>query len=65
MLFRSGLNKSDYQDCEGHDRKAMDLPYNQDKLITAIAAVNMAVDYNDLGANLQNYLDNFNKIFDK
>ena len=32
---------------------------------SAIAAVNMVVDYNDLGANLQNYLDNFNKIFNK
>ncbi|MBQ2462081.1 MAG: ABC transporter substrate-binding protein [Clostridia bacterium] len=32
---------------------------------SAIAAVNMAVDYNDLGANLQSYLDKFNHIFDK
>ena len=32
---------------------------------SAIAAINMEVDYNDLGANLQTYLDNFNKIFDK
>lgn len=32
---------------------------------SAIAAVNMQVDYADLGANLQNYLDTFNKIFDK
>ena len=32
---------------------------------SAIAAINMTVDYNDLGANLQNYLDTFNKIFDK
>ena len=32
---------------------------------SAIAAINMAVDFNDLGANLQNYLDNFNKIFGK
>ena len=32
---------------------------------SAIAAVNMVVDYNDLSANLQNYLDNFNKIFNK
>ena len=32
---------------------------------SAIAAINMPVDYADLGANLQNYLDTFNKIFDK
>ena len=32
---------------------------------SAIASVNMAVDYNDLGANLMNYLDKFNHIFDK
>ena len=32
---------------------------------SAIAAVNMEVDYTDLGLNLQNYLDAFNQIFDK
>ena len=32
---------------------------------SAIAAINMPVDYNDLGENLQNYLDAFNRIFDK
>ncbi len=32
---------------------------------SAIAAVNMEVDYADLGANFQNYLDGFNTIFDK
>ncbi len=32
---------------------------------SAIAAINMSVDYNDLGENLQNYLDGFNKIFEK
>ena len=32
---------------------------------SAIAAVNMEVDYNDLGENLQNYLNEFNKIFGK
>ena len=32
---------------------------------SAIAAINMPVDYADLGANLQTYLDTFNKIFDK
>ena len=32
---------------------------------SAIAAINMSVDYSDLGANLQNYLNTFNEIFDK
>ena len=32
---------------------------------SAIAAVNMPVDFNDLGENLQAYLDGFNQIFDK
>ena len=32
---------------------------------SAIAAINMEVDYNDLGENLKTYLDTFNKIFDK
>ncbi len=32
---------------------------------SALTAINMEVDYNDLGENLQTYLDTFNKIFDK
>ncbi len=32
---------------------------------SAIATVNMPVDFNDLGENLQAYLDGFNQIFDK
>ena len=32
---------------------------------SAIAAINMTVDFNDLGENLQNYLESFNKIFEK
>ena len=32
---------------------------------SAIAAVNMPVDYVELGANLQGYLDSFNEIFNK
>ena len=32
---------------------------------SAIAAVNMAVDYTELGENLQNYLNQFNTIFNK
>ena len=32
---------------------------------SAIAAINMEVDYTELGENLQNYLNEFNKIFGK
>ena len=32
---------------------------------SAIAAINMPVDYTELGENLQSYLDQFNKIFNK
>ena len=51
VIIFGGLNKSDYQDCEGHDRKTMDLPYNQDKLITAIAAVNKQTIYVNISGN--------------
>lgn len=40
VIFVGGLNKSDFQDSEGNDRKNMDLPYNQDKVIAALAKAN-------------------------
>ena len=40
VIFVGGLNKSDGQDCEGHDRKQYGLPYGQDALITALAEAN-------------------------
>ena len=40
VIFVGGLNKSDYQDCEGHDRKDYGLPYAQDELIEALAKAN-------------------------
>ncbi len=40
VIFVGGLNKSDYQDSEGHDRKELRLPYDQDKLISELAKVN-------------------------
>ncbi len=40
VIFIGGLNKSDYQDCEGEDRKALELPYGQDQLISALAKAN-------------------------
>ncbi len=51
VIIFGGLNKSNYQDCEGHDRKTMELPYNQDKLITAIAAVNKQTIYVNISGN--------------
>ena len=40
VIFFGGLNKSDFQDCEGHDRKQYGLPYGQDELVEALLAVN-------------------------
>lgn len=40
VIFIGGLNKSNYQDCEGHDRKHLELPYNQDKVITELLKAN-------------------------
>jgi len=40
VIFFGGLNKSSHQDSEGHDRLSYDLPYGQDQLIEALAAVN-------------------------
>ena len=43
VIIFGGLNKSDYQDAEGHDRKHMDMPYSQDALVEALARVNKNV----------------------
>ncbi len=40
VFFVGGLNKNNFQDSEGADRKSMDLPYNQDKLIDALQKAN-------------------------
>ena len=40
VVFIGGLNKNNGQDSEGNDRKSLGLPYNQDKLISALAKVN-------------------------
>lgn len=40
VIFVGGLNKAKYQDCEDRDRKGLELPYGQDRVIEAIAAVN-------------------------
>ena len=51
VIMFGGLNKSNYQDSEGHDRKTMDLPYDQDKLITALAAANKNTIYVNISGN--------------
>ena len=43
VLFFCGLNKNFQQDCEGDDRKSMDLPFGQDKLLDEILKVNKNV----------------------
>ena len=40
VIFIGGLNKSGHQDCEDTDRKGLELPYKQDKMIGALAKVN-------------------------
>ena len=40
VIFVGGLNKSDYQDAEGHDRQQYGLPYGQDQLIEALVQAN-------------------------
>ncbi len=50
VLF-GGLNKSKHQDCEGRDRKSYELPYNQDKLILALAKANKNFVYVNISGN--------------
>jgi len=40
VIFVGGLNKADFQDSEGNDRKSYGLPYNQDQVISALAKAN-------------------------
>lgn len=51
VIFFGGLNKSDYQDCEGHDRKSYGLPYRQDRVITALAKANRNFVYVNISGN--------------
>ena len=51
VIFFGGLNKSDYQDCEGHDRKQYELPYGQNELIEAILKVNPRLVYVNISGN--------------
>ena len=40
VIFVGGLNKNENQDCEGADRRSLNLPYGQDELIGELARVN-------------------------
>ena len=51
VVVFGGLNKSDYQDSEGHDRKSYDLPYGQDRLIEALAGANRNLVYVNISGN--------------
>ena len=51
VIFIGGLNKSDHQDCEGHDRKSYDLPYTQNEVIEAILQVNPRLVYVNISGN--------------
>ena len=51
VIFIGGLNKSDHQDCEGHDRKEFGLPYGQDQLIEALVKVNPHLVYVNISGN--------------
>ena len=51
VLFIGGLNKSDHQDAEGADRKELELPYNQNKLISELVKVNKNVVFVNISGN--------------
>ncbi len=51
VILFGGLNKSNYQDCEGHDRKEYALPYRQDRLIGALAKANRNFIYVNISGN--------------
>lgn len=51
VIFFGGLNKSNYQDSEGHDRKQYELPYGQNELIEALVAVNPRLVYVNISGN--------------
>ncbi len=51
VIFIGGLNKSNHQDCEGHDRQSYDLPYAQNEVIEAILKVNPRLVYVNISGN--------------
>ena len=51
VIVFGGLNKSYYQDCEGHDRKDYALPYAQNRLVEALAQVNTRLVFVNISGN--------------
>ena len=51
VIFFGGLNKSDHQDCEGHDRKDFALPYGQDQLVEALVKANPRLVFVNISGN--------------
>ena len=51
VIFIGGLNKSDFQDSEGNDRKGLGLPYNQDQPVSALAKVNKNIVFVNISGN--------------
>ncbi|MCH5301757.1 MAG: glycoside hydrolase family 3 C-terminal domain-containing protein [Prevotella sp.] len=51
VIVFGGLNKSDYQDSEGHDRREYGLPYGQDRLIEELAKANKNLVYVNISGN--------------
>ena len=51
VVVFGGLNKSNYQDCEGFDRKDYRLPYGQDELVDALLAVNRHLVFVNISGN--------------
>ena len=51
VIFIGGLNKSNFQDCEGHDRQSYALPYAQNEVIEAIVKVNPRLVYVNISGN--------------
>ena len=51
VIVFGGLNKSDFQDCEGHDRRQYELPYEQNELVEALTQVNKNIVFVNISGN--------------
>ena len=51
VIVFGGLNKSNYQDSEGHDRKSFDMPYAQNRLVESLLDVNPRVVFVNISGN--------------
>jgi beta-glucosidase len=51
VIFVGGLNKSENQDSESADRRSLNLPYNQDKLIDELSKINKNLVFVNISGN--------------